>query len=319
MRSFVRNKLLYIASLFILTFALNSESKTNFEQQQLLAIDLYNKGKFIQSEKLLSNIITSNANANIKTDAHYYLGLNFAKTNNFPNARQNFEYYIENSSKNSIYYPNAILQNALVYYREKKYEDAITRLCDYIKAYPKNKNLPTAYYHVAQSLFNLSLYDESISYFKYFIEKYPYSQNIEIATTKLKLMETQKSELVLQNTLKWSHEQHIETLKQLKQDEAKLKDQLFSQNKKNNALENEILELKSTILEKEQVIESILENDISLKKQISSLIENQNKLNTELEVAKKELSKTDEREKLLLQKEEVLKIWENRLKNGSKR
>ncbi|HPO49996.1 MAG TPA: hypothetical protein PLO89_06685, partial [Spirochaetota bacterium] len=136
--------------------------------------------------------------------------------------------------------------------------------------------------------------------------KYPSSNKKEASVYKLRLIEHKKSELVLQNLLKWSYEQYISSLNQFKVKERSL----------NQAIDMYEKSGKTISTEDKQLIDSLRNENEELKAKIVNLEKNMNELSLgdASDDYNDRLRQLQLKEELLSQKEETLMLLEESLR-----
>ena len=166
----------------------------------------------------------------------------------------------------------------MIYYTEKKYQTAIDLFLNFLKIFPESTNTPKVCYQTAEALYELALYDDSLIYFKTITDNYPTSNYYEAAAFRVKLIESRKNELVLQNLLKWSQEQFLasrdsfvkkereatDTIRLLEDKVKQLENKLDLKNDtiEFNYEQNMILESREELLKRKEIILKLIEDEI---------------------------------------------------------
>ena len=138
----------------------------------------------------------------------------------------NLEYYIANYKTSGLNYNEAVYQKGRLLFLQEEYQSSVEQFNYFIKNYPFNKLVSNAYYWIGECLFALGQFDDSAYYFNIVIDKFPNTIKNEAAQYKLRLIEHKKSELALQNLLKWSQEQYLSALNQFRIEERTLREAL---------------------------------------------------------------------------------------------
>jgi len=123
-------------------------------------------------------------------------------------------------------YQEAVYQKGRLLFLQEQYQKGIEQLNVYIGKYPAHKLVSNAYYWIGECLYALGRFDDAAMNFNIVISKYPTSIKQEASRYKLRLIEHKKSELALQNLLKWSQEQYLSALNQFRIREKTLQEAL---------------------------------------------------------------------------------------------
>ena len=188
------------------------------------------------------------------------------------------------------------------------YQEAIEQLNTFTKLFPNDPLVSNAYYWIGESLYALGQFEDSIYIFNLVINKYPNSNKKEASYYKLRLIEHKKSELVLQNLLKWSYEQYISSLNQFKVKEKSLQ-QAIDMYQQNGTISKESKDKIDKLLEENQ---NLTDKVINLEKQLKELTSGDG------ESYNDKLRQLQLKDELLSKKEEVLMILEESLREKEK-
>ncbi len=297
-------KLILILILLNLIFSFYSEETKKWDKEKEKAENLYNTGKYDEAIILFREINLSSNNDKLIAETYFWLAMAYIETNKLEQAESNLEYYLANYKSNGLNYQEAVYQKGRLLFLQEEYQSSIDQFNNFIETYPFNKLISNAYYWIGECLYALGQFDDSIHYFNIVTEKYPNSIKSEATSYKLRLIEHKKSELALQNLLKWSQEQYLSALSEFRIKEKTIKEALDQYQKGEkvetsvedlNKLQAENQELKQKITELEQRIEYI-------KGQITdkSLLD--------------KLKQLELKERLLINKEQTLNILEQELR-----
>lgn len=263
-----------------------SMSNDEISEKELHAISLFRQGKNQDAINLLSEIINIDTKNDKKfrnqiKEAYYWLGKACIRNNDFDAAKKNLEFYIANFKSFGENYEDAYYENAMMYYTEKKYQTAADLFVNFLNEFPNSANVAKVCYQIGESLYQLSLYDDSLVYFKTVTDNYQTSNYYEAAVFRARLIESRKNELVLQNLLKWSQEQFLASRdsfikKEQEADDAIriLKDKIkileLEAASKENAIEfnyeqNMILESKEELLKRKEIVLKLIEKEFKRK------------------------------------------------------
>lgn len=285
----------------ICTINLFSQSK-NWIQEEEKARKLYESGRIDEAIILFREIILSSNNETVKRESYFWLSQAYINSVRYDQAEKNLEYYIQNYKSNGKNYAEAHYQKGRLLFLQEQYESCISQLTDYIDSFPDHRLIANAYYWIGEALYALGNFDDSALYFQIVIDKYPMSFKTEASNYKLRLIEHKKSELVLQNLLKWSQEQFISSVNKFKKRERELQEAL---NNKNISSSNET-EIDSAMQSENQLLKDKI---IQLENQIAVL--QSSEVDGELI---EQLKKLEMKEKMLDKKEKLLKMLEEELR-----
>ena len=82
--------------------------------------------------------------------------------------------------------PNALYSIAESYYTKREFREAILAFQRFIATYPRDRRVPLSYLKQGLSLINIGKKDEAKFFFQTLIDKFPKSEEAEIAREKLK-------------------------------------------------------------------------------------------------------------------------------------
>lgn len=303
-------KILIVSYLFFASF-LSGQTNKDWENERQKAESLFNEGKYDESIILFREVIMSSNNEGIKRESYFWIAKAYMNANKLEQAEENLEYYLSNFKDNGLNYPEAVYQKGRLLFLQEQYQSAIDQLNIFKKNYPDHILISNSFYWIGESLYALGQFDDSAYYFTIVITKYPLSLKKEASAYKLRLIEHKKSELVLQNLLKWSQEQYLASLNQFKIKEKTLQEALNKYKQyENNIISNE---------EKDKFNKLITENQ-ELKNRIAEFEKQMEVLKAKIpdEEFMNRLKQLELKEKLLKNKEETLKVFEEELKKKEK-
>lgn len=275
-----------ILILLIVNIPLFPLDNNEISEKELEAISLFRQGKNQEAINLLSEIINADTENDKKfrnqiKETYYWLGKAYIRTNNFDEAKKNLEFYIANFKNFGENYEDAYYENAMMYYTEKKYQTAADLFANFLNEFPDSANTDKVCYQIGESLYQLSLYDESLVYFKTVIDNYQTSSCYEAAVFRAKLIESRKNELVLQNLLKWSQEQFLASRDSFIKKEQESLDTIKILNDKIKIMEleaetngdiaefnyeqNMIVESREELLKRKEVVLKLIEKELTKK------------------------------------------------------
>lgn len=299
-------RLTIVTGLLLLTFTLSfAKGRVDWIKEEEKARQLYKSGKTDEAIILFREIILSSNNEEVKRESYFWIAQAYMNAGRLKLAEINLEFYLKNFKSEAKSYREAIYQKGRLLFLQEDYQASVEQLDIFIKDYPTHGLVPNAYYWIGEALFALGQFDDSALFFKIVLNKYPASYKRDASNYKIRLIEHKKSELALQNLIKWSQEQFLSTLNQLKIKEKTLEEALFEYDRADDGdssveleqLKSENLALKDRVLEMEERIR-LLELSAS---------DDTGDLSAELEQLKL-------KEQLLKQKEQALKLLEKRLR-----
>jgi len=204
-------------------------------------------------------------------------------------------------------YQEAVYQKGRLLFLQEQYQKGIEQLNVYIGKYPAHKLVSNAYYWIGECLYALGRFDDAAMNFNIVISKYPTSIKQEASRYKLRLIEHKKSELALQNLLKWSQEQYLSALNQFRIREKTLQEALDQYEKyKEKGLSTRAIEDIDKLQSENDQLKSKIER---LEKQMVDL-----KKNLSDDELGKRIEQLQLKENLLKNKEEALKLFEEQLR-----
>lgn len=204
----------------------NSQNTDTWKVEEEKAKQLFNDGNIDEAIIIFREIIFSSSNEEVKGEAYFWLALAYLAQDKYKLVELNLEYYLKNYEDRGLNYPEAMYQKGRLLFLQQQYQAGIEQFNLYLEQYPRHNKSSNAYYWIGECLFALGHFDDSALFFKIVINKYPNSYKREACHYKLRLIEHKKSELALQNLLKWSQEQFLATLNKLKIKEQTLEEAL---------------------------------------------------------------------------------------------
>jgi outer membrane protein assembly factor BamD (BamD/ComL family) len=297
--------------LFVLIYAntvIFSFDVKDWEREKQKAELFYKQGKYEEAIIIFRDIALSSNNDDLKREMYFWLGKAYIGLNKLQQAEENLEYYIVNYKDNGLNYPEAFYEKGRLLFLQEQYQASIEQFNSFIQKYPNNELVSNAFYWIGESLYALGQFDDAVVYFNIVTTKYPKSIKSEACVYKIRLIEHKKSELVLQNLLKWSQEQYLASLNEFRIREKTLEEAL-----------NEYRKNGGTIINNDNLKELENENN-ALKEQIRKLEEiiKTYENNSSYKDLTDKLKQLELKEQLLKSKEETLKILEEELRKKEK-
>jgi tetratricopeptide (TPR) repeat protein len=304
-------KMLFLLFLFIIISLSFGSDKKDWIAEEQKARTLFDQNKFDESIILFREIILSSNMPNLQREAYFWIAKAYMNSDKLSQAETNIEYYLSNYKDDALNYPEAVYQKGRLLFLQEQYQPAVEMLNTFIKTYGDHELVSNAYYWIGECLYALGQFDDSAMMFKIVLENYPNAIKSEACIYKLRLIEHKKSELALQNLLKWSQEQFISSLNQFKIKEKTLQQAIDEYEKKQGIVinQNEYNDLKKSMAENEELKRQLTELETRLKD-----LEN----NQSLKDLSDRLKQLQLKGELLDQKEEALRFLEKQLKEKEK-
>lgn len=240
----MKNKII-ILLLLITSFIYSTEKDWKVEESK--ARTLLNSGRTEDAIVILREIILSSDNEAVKRESYYWISLAYTNTGKYNLAENNLEYYLRTYGRRGRFYAEAIYQRGVNFFLMEQYSHSIELLAGFIKDNPSHRFTSNAYYWLGECLYSLGRFDDAVVYFTIVTEKYPGTSKYEASIFKLRLIEHKKTELVLQNIIKWSHEQYLSAINQFKINEMALLQAMEELRKGRSADPQETARLNSEI------------------------------------------------------------------------
>lgn len=306
-----------VKKLFILIIILSiliplfSSDKKEWDKEKTKAEKLYNKGKYDEAIILFREIILTSGEEKLKVESYFWLAKAYMGIEKLDQAAVNLEHYLKKYETTGLNYKEAVYQKGRLLFLQEQYQKGIEQLDVFIEKYPGHKLVSNAYYWIGECLYALGRFDDAAMNFNIVINKYPGSIKQEASRYKLRLIEHKKSELALQNLLKWSQEQYLSALNQFRIREKTLQEAIdqYEKYKEKGITSKEVKDIKKLESENDQLKEKIKR----LEKQMDDL-----KNNLTDDALSKKLEQLQLKETLLSNKEEALKLFEEELRQKEK-
>ena len=311
MTNYLIKKMFFLFIILFLASQCYASDKKDWIAEEKKARTLFDQNKFDESIILFREIILSSNMAELQRESYFWIAKAYMNSDKLSQAETNVEYYLANYKDDALNYPEAVYQKGRLLFLQEQYQQAIEILNTFIKNYGNHELVSNAYYWIGECLYALGQFDDSAMMFKIVLENYPNSIKSEACIYKLRLIEHKKSELALQNLLKWSQEQFISSLNQFKIKEKTLQQAIDEYEKKQGIVinQNEYNDLKKTLTENEELKKMIADLEARLKE-----LEN----NQSLKDLSDRLNQLKLKEELLDQKEDALRLLESQLKEKEK-
>ena len=306
-------RLLIVLILISSNFLFYADQAKNWEKEKEKAEKLYNSRKFDEAIILFREINLSSNNEKLIAETYFWLAMAYIEINKLDQAETNLEYYLANYKSTGLNYQEAVYQKGRLLFLQEEYQSSIYQLNNFIENYPAHKLVSNAYYWIGECLYALGQFDDSAYYFNIVLEKYPNAIKTEASNYKLRLIEHKKSELALQNLLKWSQEQYLSALSEFRIKEKTIREALEKYKKGENIKEEGediITTVDSSELKKLQDDNQILKQKIEELEKIIKYLKGE----TDDQSIMDKLKQLELKERLLINKEETLNILEKELR-----
>ena len=305
-------RLLFLLIIFNSVFYFYSDQAKNWDKEKEKAEKLYNSGKFDEAIILFREINMSSNSEKLIAETYFWLAMAYIEINKLSQAETNLEYYLANYKSTGLNYQEAVYQKGRLLFLQEEYQSSIYQFNHFIETYPSHKLVSNAYYWIGECLYALGQFDDSAYYFHIVLEKYPNAIKTEASNYKLRLIEHKKSELALQNLLKWSQEQYLSALSEFRVKEKTMKEALEKYKKGENLEDKEEV---TAVIDSDELKRLQDDNQI-LKQKIEELEKIIEYLKGEVsdQSIMDKLKQLELKERLLENKEATLNILEKELR-----
>ncbi len=308
-------KLLAVLVFVILLIPVFAQSTSDWGEQQRRAIELFNNDKPEDAIILFREIISNSNNQTLIREGYFWLAKALITLERYEQAWIANEFYITRFRADGQNIPEAYYQKARILFLTEEFNNAVENFNYFIENFPNHAFISNAYYWIGESLLGLGHLDDAAVYFNIVIQRFPNSNKMEPSLYKLRLIDHKKAELALQNLLKWSQEQYISALTKFRIRERTLEQAIseLSSGQSNGNITQQYRE-RIAVLEEEN---SNLRRRISEFESNNTTVSNTNTVtNAEIEAKLRQLQL---KERLLLQKEEALRLFELELREKERR
>lgn len=168
----------------------------------------YQSAKYGEALRVFQDIIANPQYASLHGDAYFWSSLAYMALGKLSDAQKDLEYFLLNFPKNDNV-PNAYFQKGRLLYLQGEYDSAIQVLYTFIKTYGTNPFVANAYYWVGESLYQLGHLDEARQVFSYVVSRYPTSFKVEAAQYRISVIDLMTRERELLQLLRWSNEEAL--------------------------------------------------------------------------------------------------------------
>lgn len=136
----------------------------------------------------------------------YYLIMSLASSGSYKNAVNVANIFLTRYPK-SDKYPHVMYQRGRLYCLLSLYEKSLKELYEFIRAYPTDSSIPSAYYWVGESLYLSGKLQEGRDVFSRILLNYPTSPKAELAKQRISLIDQAATQRELLALLKLNQEQ----------------------------------------------------------------------------------------------------------------
>lgn len=168
----------------------------------------------------------------------YYLIMSLASSGSYKNAVNVANIFLTRYPK-SDKYPHVMYQRGRLYCLLSLYEKSLKELYEFIRAYPTDSSIPSAYYWVGESLYLSGKLQEGRDVFSRILLNYPTSPKAELAKQRISLIDQAATQRELLALLKLNQEQTQNLANEMSQRQKDFEDamQSFKSSKSNSDLD----------------------------------------------------------------------------------
>lgn len=173
-------------------------------------LEAYARADWPSATQLFRKAIADNAHA---SEPWYWLIMTEIASGQYSIALKDIDNF-NNSFKNDVLIADLSYQKGRVLFLTGKYELCIQELYMFLTGWPEHQMVSSAYYWIAEALYAVGRFDESLSIYKYVLDKYPSSSKREASVYRIALIEQGKQSEELLKLLKVSHEESIKIIEE---------------------------------------------------------------------------------------------------------
>jgi len=171
-----------------------------------VGLDAYARSDWKKAiEKLQEAVNNAKSEEEIETSL-YYLIMSLASSGNYKNAVNVANIFLARYPK-SDKHPIVMYQRGRLYCLLSLYEKSLKELYEFIRLYPKDPSIPSAYYWVGESLYLSGKLQEGRDVFSRILLNYPTSPKAELAKQRISLIDQAATQRELLALLKINQEQ----------------------------------------------------------------------------------------------------------------
>ncbi len=243
----------------------------------------YEKGKKAFLDKEYNNAINYFENAlkesrsDYKPLIYYWKGQSYMSLENLKKAEEIFDLIISTYPE-TIEAVNSLYQKGRISFKEKKYEQTIEKMHNFLKKSDKNRLNGNAYFWIGESLFVLGHRNDALFFFNKVVNEYPESYKYEASAYRAELIKLGKREEELLKLIKWSHEESLRERESFIKNEKEYNQAVLAYQRKLASISDE--DIKAELLNLKEI------NNI-LKKQITALNSKLEEKEKEIDILKK--------------------------------
>ena len=182
-------------------------------------MERYSKGDFSSSILYFQKAVDASGGKN--EDAQYWLTMALASDKKYRNALAEAKRFLALYPK-STKTPEMLYQKGRLECAVGNYDYAISTLYDFIKRYPDDKAIASAYFWIGECLYSTSHFDEARTIFSVVLLDYPDSAKVEAAKYKLALIDQAATQTELLRLLKLSNDETLRLSQELERLKAEL-------------------------------------------------------------------------------------------------
>lgn len=265
--------------IFIITLSPANAQSSNSDPQYL---EHYNRGKQHLSKLNYAEAIdefyksAESGPSHFKPAVYSMIGQSYLAMGNHAEAEKVFD-YLSSTYPDSQEYLESLYSKGRISFLNGNYETAIDRFNTFIDSADYHPLKGSAFFWIAESLYNLGHIDESLSIYRIVSENFRESYKYEAAKYRIELINLGRREQELVKLLKWSHEEALREREEFIKKEKEYNQAILSYQRKLADISDE---------DAGTALTSLRETNLVLRKQIELQEEVIKKLNNEIDILK---------------------------------
>ena len=267
----MRRSICFSLLLFVLAFGAFSQTRGETLKEQGIAT--FGNGKYDETLRVFREIILDSGLRGYHPDAYFWIAKSYLAMGQFDNASKNLEFFI-NEFPDNQYYAESLYQRGRLSYLTGEYQASIRELRDFIESFPQSPYIANSYFWIGESLYALGQFESALDVFSIVVNQYSTSYKVEAARYRVSVIELKERERELLKLLKWSHEEYLKALEEF--------------DRKERGYEQALVTYQRTIRE--------LESSSEFEDQITSLTQEVNELQMQIDDYKKRLADAETRQ-----------------------
>lgn len=220
-----------LAPLFLFLLASSAITAADPARDLKDGTDLFRNGQYEKAILLFHSVTLDPAATLQEPVAYFLLAKSYMALGRLEEAGENLELFLV-QFPSSADHPEALYQKGRLLFMREDFENAIQVLQGFIDAHPRSDFIPSAWFWVGESLYNLGRLDDAREVYGKITKDYPASVKVEAAQYKLSLIELRRTEIELSKLLKWSHEDFLKSIEEYQRREKAYEQVIESYQKK---------------------------------------------------------------------------------------